>query len=357
MSTLPDRILIGRRFWRENGLILDLERESASIVVKGTRVHSALCSRNREVENVEFEESVCAVIEYADVDDTITNMDLRTFSTDLAKRQQLRQILLDRREIFKGLGKSKGTAHVIALQPDVKPVCEPLRRRSSKEEEVERAAMRKLLKLGILEPSVSPWAANNVFVRKKDGGTRVTSDFRRLNSLTVSESYPMANVRDTLDWLASKRIFSVFDLKDGVYQVDLHPDSRACPAIRTVLGLLHYTRLPQGLKNSPGTFQRIINFILGDRKRKDVLAFMNDTSVGTATDDEHLASLVSILDILLAAGVRLKLSKCAFGVRSTEILGHVVDANGLRPSDRHVEAIRALIEPASGDELMRFWAW
>lgn len=78
MSTLPDRILIGRRFWRENGLILDLEKDSASILVKGTRVHGALCSRNREAANVELEESVCAVIEDADVDDTITNMDLRT---------------------------------------------------------------------------------------------------------------------------------------------------------------------------------------------------------------------------------------------------------------------------------------
>ena len=60
------------------------------------------------------------------------------------------------------------------------------------------------------------------------------------------------------------------------------------------------------------------------------------------------------MDLLLSAGIRLKLSKCAFGVRTTDILGHVVDENGLRPSDRNVEAIRALTEPASRDELMRF---
>lgn len=208
--------------------------------------------------------------------------------------------------------------------------------------------------MGVLEPAISPWAANNVFVRKKDGSIRVTSDFRRLNELTVTDSYPMKNVRETLDWLATRSIFSVFDLKDGFYQVELDPSSKNCTAVRTVLGLLQYTRLPQGFKSAPGTFQRTINMILGDRKGRDVLALMDDTSIGTSSEEEHIKSLAAILDLLYKAGVRLKLSKCAFGVRSAEILGRVVDSRGLRPSDKHVEAIRALVMPKSGEELMRF---
>ncbi len=54
------------------------------------------------------------------------------------------------------------------------------------------------------------------------------------------------------------------------------------------------------------------------------------------------------------AGVRLKLSKCVFGVREISILGHIVNQEGLQPSAGHVAAIRALVEPASGEELMRF---
>lgn len=77
--------------------------------------------------------------------------------------------------------------------------------------------MDKLVRMGVLELAVLPWAANNVFVRKKDGWIRVTSDFRRLNDVTIPDSYPMENVRDTLDWLATKRVFSVFDLRDGFY--------------------------------------------------------------------------------------------------------------------------------------------
>ncbi len=171
---------------------------------------------------------------------------------------------------------------------------------------------------------------------------------------TVTDSYPMEDVRETLDWLATKKIFSTFDLKDGFFQVELEEYSKPITAIRTVLGLLQYTRLPQGLKNSPGTFQRIVNTILGDRKGRDVMAFMDDTSVGIESEEEYLESLKSILEALPEANMRLRLSKCRFRVHNAEVLGHMVNERGLQPSAGHIAAIRALVEPAYGDELMRF---
>ena len=127
------------------------------------------------------------------------------------------------------------------LKPGTQPISIPLRRRSPKEREIEKKEMMRLLKLGVLEPSTSPWAAANVFVPKKDGGTRVTSDFRRLNSVTVTDAYPMEDIRSVLDWLGSKKIFFVFDLKDGIFQISLHKESREFTAIRTAIGLLQQT--------------------------------------------------------------------------------------------------------------------
>lgn len=46
----------------------------------------------------------------------------------------------------------------------------------------------------------------------------------------------MENMRDLLDWLGNKRTFSVFDVKDGLFQLDLHPILKECTAIRTVPG-------------------------------------------------------------------------------------------------------------------------
>ena len=103
------------------------------------------------------------------------------------------------------------------------------------------------------------------------------------------------------------------------------------------------------MKNSPGTLQRILNVVLGHRKGLDVLSFMDDANTGTETEAEHIVAQESLPDTFLHAGVRLKLSKCNFGVRNVEVLGYRVDNEGLHPSKAHVEAIRQLIEPGSGD--------
>lgn len=63
------------------------------------------------------------------------------------------------------------------------------------------------------------------FGRKSDGGVRGVADSRRLNDRMVTSFYPMKNVRGLLDWLGSKHIFSVFDPKNGFFQIELYPAS------------------------------------------------------------------------------------------------------------------------------------
>ena len=351
MRTLPSIMLIGRKFLLKYGVQLDLSNCTGSLQHEGVR-YTGIIGAN--IPSMEMEE-VSKIIEDHEVDSYIEHdLDVSQFSKNQAMRNLLKDLIWNHRSVFKGFARIKGVTHKIKLKPGAEPVSCAARRRSPKEEELERTSMSRLVELGVLEQSISPWAANNVFVPKKDHGVRVTTDFRALNNVTVTDAYPMEDVRNTLDWLATKKIYSTFDLKDGFYQVELDVGSRPLTAVRTVLGLLQYTRLPQGLKNSPGTFQRIVNLILGDRKGQDVLSYVDDTSIGTETEEEHLKSLNEILTILYENGVRLKLSKCSFGVREVEVLGHKVSPEGVLPSDAHVRAIRNLIEPASGNELMRF---
>ena len=133
-------------------------------------------------------------------------------------QERLRYILWTRRGVFKGLGRIRGVGQTIKLVADAKPACSPVRRRSPKEEELERTAMQKLMKMGIVEHDSFPWAACNVFVRKKDGSTRVTSGFRGLNEVTVGDSYPVEDLHSILDWMGSKNIFSTLDLKDCFFK-------------------------------------------------------------------------------------------------------------------------------------------
>lgn len=116
--------------------------------------------------------------------------------------------------------------HAIALKFDEKPVCELMRRWSPKKEETQKQAMQKLTKLGVLELSFLPWATNDVFVCEIDGRTCVISDFRRMEDLNETDSYPVENMRDTLVRKGSEQLFSVFDLKEKIsrYNYTLHKE-------------------------------------------------------------------------------------------------------------------------------------
>jgi hypothetical protein len=169
-----------------------------------------------------------------DIEETeiaIKSMDLSFFSEESEEVDSLRSLLWEFKDIFLGMGLVKNVEHKIELTPGATPYCAPIRRRSPAQEDAERIEVNKLVALGVMEPAISPWAACNVFVPKKSGALRTTTDFRRLNTVTVTDTYPMEDVRETLDWLARKKIFSTFDLKDGFFQVLLAKESRPLTAV------------------------------------------------------------------------------------------------------------------------------
>jgi hypothetical protein len=247
MDHLPSKILVGVQFWMKYGLQLDLSKQCARIIVDGVDYAGpVLPIRRRSYVNEEIRE----VEETESVTKEINSMNLTELSDDENDQRELRKLLLEFQDVFHGTGLVVGCEHRILLKPDSVPAFCPIRRRSPAQEDAEKEEVSKHLSSGIMEPSVSPWAAANVFVPKKNGGLRTTTDFRLLNDMKVSDTYPMEDVRGTLDWLGGKQIFSTLDLKDGFFQVMLAEESRPLTAVRTVMGLMQYRRLPQGLKKS-----------------------------------------------------------------------------------------------------------
>lgn len=77
-----------------------------------------------------------------------------------------------------------------------------------------------------------------------------------------------------------------------------------------------------------------------------MLSYVDETSVGICTEEEHLQSLYEILTLLYVNGVRLKLSNSSFGVLEREILRHKLSPLEVSLPDGHVRATRNLVEPA-----------
>ena len=127
LQNLPDKLLIGRKFWRRHSLRLDLAANCGSIRIHSTWV-SGRISRGQSFAN---SEKVRKVLEGADVDRNLRyEADYTEFSSEPSMQMKLRHLLWTKREIFKGLGRIKGVKHEIYLKQDARPICQPLRKRS-----------------------------------------------------------------------------------------------------------------------------------------------------------------------------------------------------------------------------------
>ena len=162
-----------------------------------------------------------------------------------------------------------------------------------------------------------------VLVRKKDGSTRFCVEYRRLNSVTRKDSYPIPRVDDALDALAGAKYFSTLDLRSGYHQVEMDKTSQQYTAFATASGLYEFCVLPFGLCNAPSTFQRLMHQVLQGLDRNICLIYLDDIIVFSRTFDEHLSRLRMVFDRLCAANLTLNPSKCFFGQQSVLFLGHL----------------------------------
>ena len=114
----------------------------------------------------------------------------------------------------------------------------------------------------LIEISNSEWSSPCVLVPKPDGTYRFCTDFRRVNKVTKSDSYPIPRVDDCIDRIGNARYVTKFDLLKSYWQVPLKSRAKEVSAFVTPDGLYQYKVMPFGMKNAPATFQRLINEVL-----------------------------------------------------------------------------------------------
>ena len=129
-----------------------------------------------------------------------------------------------------------------------------------------------------------------IIVPKKDGGTHFVVDYRKLNSLTKTDSYPLPRIDDTFDCLGGAAYFSVVDFCSGYFQILLDDDSEQCTAFSTQDGLFEFEVMPFGLCNAPSTFQRLMETTLRGLQWQICLIYIDDVIIYSKT----LATIFSI---------------------------------------------------------------
>ena len=99
-------------------------------------------------------------------------------------------------------------------------------------EELKRQ-LKELLDKGFIRPSVSPWGAPVLFVKKKDGTMRLCIDYRQLNRVTMKNKYPLPRIDDLFDQLQGAKVFSKIDLRSRYHQLKIKGDDIPKTAFRT----------------------------------------------------------------------------------------------------------------------------
>ena len=246
----------------------------------------------------------------------------------------------------------EGVDHAIVLkEPEPKP--SPLIPTKPEEQQFIKDYLDDLLHKGWIRPSKSPCGASLFLVPKK-GGLRPVIDYRKLNEITVTDSTPLPLIDDTMDQIQGNTVFSKIDLKDAFNQIRIKEGDEWKTAFRTRYGTFEYLVMPFGLVNAPGTFQRYANQVLKEELDQGSTIYMDDIFIMDKEATEHRKRTRRILGKLQEAGLQAKLSKCEFEKPEIEILGRIINKEGVRPSPEHLQTIREWKTPTKVKEVQAF---
>jgi hypothetical protein len=184
--------------------------------------------------------------------------------------------------------------------------------------------LEELLRKGYICPSVSPWGAPILFVKKNDGTLRLCIDFRQLNKYTIKNKYPLPRIDDLFDELRGANIFSKIDLRVGYHQVRIKEEDIHKKTFRTRYGDYKFVVVPFGLTNAPTVFICLMNGIFRNYLDKFVIVFLNEILIYSNYEEEHEHHLRLVLQVLREHQLYAKLSKCYFYQKKIHYLGHIV---------------------------------
>ncbi|RVW87035.1 Retrovirus-related Pol polyprotein from transposon 297 [Vitis vinifera] len=238
--------------------------------------------------------------------------------------------------------------HHIYMEEDAKPVRQPQRRLNPHMQEVVRGEVLKLLQAGIIYPILdSLWVSPTQVVPKKSGitviqnekgeevstrltsGWRVCIDYRRLNSVTRKDHFPLPFMDQVLERILGHPFYCFLDGYSGYFQIEIDLEDQEKTTFTCPFGTFAYRRMPFGLCNAPATFQRCILSIFSDMVERIMEVFMDDITVYGGSYEKCLLHLEAVLQRCIEKDLVLNWEKCHFMVQQGIVLGHIISKNGI----------------------------
>ena len=225
---------------------------------------------------------------------------------------------------------------------------------SNEESEVLKQYIKENLAKGFIRPSESPAGYPVVFQKKKDGTLRVCVNYKKLNAVTIRNSYPLPLITEIMELVKGARYFTKLDLRSAYNLVRISAGDEYKTAFRTKYGHYEYLVMPFGLKNAPAVFQSFINSVLRPFLEKFVILYLDDILIFSNTLEEHHNHVRQVLEKLIENNLYAKLSKCEFDKDKVEFLGHVISGKGISTDPNKIKSIEEWPVPKSVKDVQRF---
>lgn len=242
----------------------------------------------------------------------------------------------------------------IELEPNAKLPKSILYKMTEVEQKEVKEYIEEMLGKGFIRRSKSPLASPVLFVPKKDGKKRLCVDYRRLNSITIKDRYPLPLLTSMTDTLRSAVKFSKIDLRGAYNLLRINKGDEWKTAFLTRYGQYEYLVMPFGLCNAPGAFQRWVNSIFLPYIDSGIINLLDDILIYTFPGEDHWEKVRLVLKLLRENGLFAKWEKCEFEVDELEFLGHVVSTKGVSMCKTKLDAVLNWPMPNKVKELQAF---
>ncbi|KAL4026723.1 hypothetical protein IC575_015162 [Cucumis melo] len=281
-------------------------------------------------------------------------VDIRELEVSLSSEPVVREYPDVFPDELPGLLPPREVDFAIELESGTAPISRAPYRMAPAELKELKVQLQELLDKGFIRPSVSPWGAPVLFVKKKDGSMRLCIDYRELNKVTVKNRYPLPRIDDLFDQLQGATVFSKIDLRSGYHQLRIRDGDIPKTTFRSRYGHYEFVVMSFGLTNAPAVFMDLMNRVFKDFLDSFVIVFIDDILIYSKTEAEHEEHLHQVLETLRANKLYAKFSKCEFWLRKVTFLGHVVSSEGVSVDPAKIEVVTNWPRPSTVSEIRSF---
>ena len=232
------------------------------------------------------------------------------------------------------------------LSPHTTPIATKSRRYTFAANKFIKEETARMLKEGIIEPSISPWRAQVLVTSNENHKKRMVVDYSdTINRFTELDAYPMPNINKMVDDIAQYNIFSTLDLKSAYHQIPINHADRKFTAFEVSGKLFQFTRLPFGVTNGVSAFQRSIDYIIEKENLTDTFVYVDNVTICGKNQEEHDYNLQKFYKIAKQYNITLNENKSIISSSSITLLGYTIENNQIAPDYQRLKPLLEMPPP------------